>query len=171
MNTYSQQQQTGAAPLPHVQEVLRSAQEELTGLLHQRTQILKRIGMVKQVLAGLASLFGDSVLSDELRDLIEERPSMRLRGFTVACRQILMNSRAPVCVQYCTEEMQRRFPELAERHKDLAASVNTVLHRLASYGEARCFLDQNRERVWEWIVDDDRNLRGNAGGLQPTSAA
>lgn len=175
-NHRMQQQQrcAASAALPHVQEVLRSAQDELAGLLQQRAEIMQRIGTVKQVLGGMASLFGDAVLSDELRELLEDRPSSRSRGFTLACRQILIQSRTPVPVRYCTEQMRRRFPELADRHKDLTASMNTVLHRLASYGEARCFVEDNGDRVWEWITDGTRNPIGLAAldnpGLERTAA-
>ena len=142
-----------SSELPHVQAVLRSAHQELTGLLHQRSQIVQRIGSIKQVLAGMVSLFGEAVLDKELKALLEDRPASRTRGFTVACRQILMQSRAPVPVRHCIDQMRRKFPDLADRHKDLNASINTVLHRLASYGEARCFLDHGGDRLWEWITD------------------
>jgi hypothetical protein len=56
--------------------------------------------------------------------------------------------------------LQQRFPEVLERHKDPIASVTTVLNRLADYGEARCALDTNGRRVWEWIAD-----RGNSADL------
>jgi hypothetical protein len=51
--------------------------------------------------------------------------------------------------------LQQRFPELLERHKDPIASVTTVLNRLADYNEARCSLDSNGRRVWEWITERD----------------
>jgi len=49
---------------PHVQEVIRSAERELGELLQLRTELIKRIGTIKQTVAGLANIFGDSVLSD-----------------------------------------------------------------------------------------------------------
>ena len=39
----------------HVQEVIRQAHEELRQLLHQRAEIMKRIGTVKQTISGLAN--------------------------------------------------------------------------------------------------------------------
>ena len=47
-----------------------------------------------------------------------------------------------------------------ERHKDPIASVTTVLNRLSDYTEARCSLDSNGRRVWEWIAD-----HGNSADL------
>ena len=42
----------------HVQQVLRQANEELRSLLRRRAELVKRIGTVKQTIAGLANLFG-----------------------------------------------------------------------------------------------------------------
>jgi len=50
----------------HVQEVVRQAHDELRQLLQQRSEIMKRIGTVKQTISGLANLFGDGVLNEEL---------------------------------------------------------------------------------------------------------
>ena len=49
---------------PHVQEVVKTAHEELRQLMRQRTEIMKRIGTLKQTIAGLANLFGDAILGD-----------------------------------------------------------------------------------------------------------
>ena len=156
MNTIVAEQNTAAITmLPHVQEVLRSAQQELAGLLQQRAEIMKRIGTIKQTLSGLAELFGDAVLDDELRTLLDRGVSDRRKGFTRACRQILLESRTPLRVRQGCEELWRKFPELAGRHKDLGASVTTVFHRLAAYGEARCFVDHQGVRVWEWMAEPE----------------
>ena len=139
--------------LPHVQEVLRTAQQELSGLLRQREDIMKRIGMIKQMLSGMANLFGDSILCDELRVALDGPPSDRRKGFTRACRQILMQSRTPLPLRHFIGELRRKFPDLAGRHRDLSASVTTVFHRLATYGEARYSADENGGRVWQWVAE------------------
>ena len=159
--------------LPHVQEVLRTAQQELSGLLRQREDIMKRVGMIKQMLSGMANLFGDSVLYDELRVTLEGQPSNRRKGFTLACRQILMQSRTPLPVRHFIGELRRRFPEVAGRHRDLSASVNTVFHRLSTYGEARCSVDKSGDRVWEWVAekrttDDETFLADLRANLRTT---
>ena len=41
------------------QQVVKAAHEELLQLMGQRAEIMKRIGTVKQTIAGLADLFGD----------------------------------------------------------------------------------------------------------------
>src|SRR5215831_7999296 len=76
----------------HVQEVIRQAHDELRQLLQQRGEVMKRIGTVKQTIAGLANLFGDGVLSEELLELVDRKSNGRQPGFTKACRMILMES-------------------------------------------------------------------------------
>jgi hypothetical protein len=154
MNANMEQDAPAAvSTLPHVQEVLRTAQQELSGLLRQREDIMKRIGKIKQMLSGMANLFGDSILYDELRVTLDGRPSDRRKGFTRACRQILMQSRTPLPLRYFIGELRRKFPDVAGRHKDLSASVTTVFHRLATYGEARWSEDKTGGRVWEWVAE------------------
>jgi len=64
----------------HVQEVVRQAHEELRQLLQQRAEVMRRIGTIKQTIAGLANLFGDGVLSDELLELVDRKSSGRQPG-------------------------------------------------------------------------------------------
>jgi hypothetical protein len=122
-------------------------------LLQQRADLMKRIGTIKQTLVGLANIFGDSVLSDELLTYLDRKTASRQPGFTRACRVVLMESGKPLGARFVCQALQKKFPELLERHKDPIASVTTVLNRLADYTEARCSLDANGRRVWEWIVD------------------
>jgi len=170
MNPSMDQQNAPAAnaALPHVREVLRAAEQELAGLLRQRSDLMKRIGTIKKMLSGLANLFGESVLGDGLRIPLDRKTPERGTGFTRACRLILMQSQTPLQARQCCAELRRRFPELADRHKDLGASVTSVLHRLAAYGEARSYVDENRTRLWAWIAeagtgDDECRFVGPAG--------
>jgi len=139
------------ASAPHV-EVIQSMQRELDELLRQRAAIMRRVGTIRQTLAGLARLFGDSNLDGDLSAGRRGRGN-RPAGFTQACRLILMESRTPLGVRQGCDELRRRFPELAQRHKDLSASVSTIFQRLVSYSEARCFSDSLGTRVWEWITE------------------
>ena len=137
----------------HVQEVIRSAELELNELLQRRAELMKRIGTIKQTLAGLANIFGDSVLNEQLLTFLDRNTASRQPGFTRACRVVLMESRKPMGARFVCQALEKRFPELLERHKDPIASVTTVLNRLADYSEARCSLDANGRRVWEWISE------------------
>ncbi|MBZ5719606.1 MAG: hypothetical protein LAO03_04415 [Acidobacteriia bacterium] len=138
---------------PHVQQVIRAAEEQLQQLMRQRADVTRRIGTIKQTLAGLANLFGDSVLSDDLLEFLDRKSAGRQLGFTRACRVVLMNSSTPLGARQMCDELRRRFSEVIERHKDPLASVTTVLNRLTEYGEARSFSNAHGRRVWEWVAD------------------
>jgi len=155
---------TGAAP--HVLEVIQSVKQELAGLLQQRAEIMRRIGTIRQTLAGLAKFFGDSNLDDGLAPA-QHATGRRPMGFTRACRLVLMESQTPLSVRQGCEELQRRFPELAQRHQYLPASVTTVFHRLEDYAEVRCFLDSQGLRVWEWITERESVNQPTAREREP----
>jgi hypothetical protein len=138
---------------PHVQEVVRAAHEELRQLMRQRADVMKRIGTVKQTIVGLANLFGDAVLSEELLELVDRKSGGRQPGFTKACRMVLMESDAPLGAREVCEKIQQRIPPVLLRHKDPLASVTTVLNRLVEYGEARTVVRENGRRAWEWVSD------------------
>jgi len=152
MNGSNGQSQT---PDLHVQEVIRSAERELNELLQRRAEVMKRIGTIKQTLSGLANLFGESVLSDELLTFLDRKSSSRQPGFTRACRVVLMEAKKPLGARLVCLALQQKFPEVLQRHKDPIASVTTVLNRLADYTEARCSLDASGRRVWEWMAERD----------------
>jgi hypothetical protein len=83
----------------HVVEVVRQAHDELRQLMRQRADIMKRIGTVKQTIVGLANLFGDEILSEELLDLVDRKTSGRQPGFTKACRMVLMEAKRPLAAR------------------------------------------------------------------------
>jgi hypothetical protein len=159
---------------PHVQEVIRSAEQELHELLGQRAELMKRIGTIKHTLAGLANIFGEGVLSDQLLTFLDRKMASRQPGFTRACRVVLMDAKRPLGARLVCQALQQRFPEVMERHKDPIASVTTVLNRLADYAEARCSLDANGRRVWEWIANREISaelLLSASRGLPPQAQA
>ena len=136
----------------HVQEVIRQAHGELRQLLEQRAEIMKRIGTVKQTISGLANLFGDGVLNEELMELVDRKSSGRQPGFTKACRMILMEAGRAMNARDICEYFQQKMPAMLARHKDPMASVTTVLNRLVDYGEAQAVLSNGR-RAWCWVAE------------------
>jgi chorismate mutase len=136
-----------------VQQVVKAAHEELLQLLAQRAEIMKRIGTVKQTIAGLANLFGEEALGDDLLELIDRKPNGRQPGFTKACRRVLMEVQRPLGAREVCAELERQAPAILSRHKDPLASVTTVLNRLVDYGEARSLTNERGRRVWEWVSD------------------
>lgn len=147
---------------PHVQEVVRAAHDELRQLMRQRADIMKRIGTVKQTIVGLANLFGDEVLTDDLLELVDRKSSGRQPGFTKACRMVLMEAEKPLGAREVCELIQQKASPLLVRHKDPLASVTTVLNRLVDYGEARTVVRENGRRAWQWVSDPSRDTLGRA---------
>ena len=146
----------------HVQEVIRQAHGELRQLLEHRAEIMKRIGTVKQTISGLANLFGDGVLNEELMELVDRKSSGRQPGFTKACRMILMESDRAMNARDICEYFQQKMPAMLARHKDPIASITTVLNRLVEYGEAQAVLSNGR-RAWRWVADVPNEARGARG--------
>lgn len=136
----------------HVQEVIRQAHGELRQLLQQRAEIMKRIGTVKQTISGLANLFGDELLNEELLELVDRKSSGRQPGFTKACRMILMEAGHALNSRDICDYFQKKMPDMLARHKDPIASVTTVLNRLVEYGEAQPVM-LNGRRAWLWIAE------------------
>jgi len=152
----------------HVQEVVRQAHEELRQLLRQRAEVMKRIGTVKQTIAGLANLFGDEVLNDELLELMDRKSNGRQPGFTKACRMILMEAGRAMSARDVCDYFHQKMPSVLARHKDPMASVTTVLNRLVEYGEAQAVLLSSGRRAWRWIADQatEAAAAATAVGLQ-----
>ncbi len=138
---------------PHVREVLRAAHDELKELLHQRAEIMKRIGTIKQTIVGLANIFGDDILSDDLLEMVDRKTAIRQPGFTKVCRMVLMEAVSPLGAREVCDHIRRRTPPVLLRHKDPLASVTTVLNRLVEYGEARSVVRENGRRAWQWVAD------------------
>lgn len=136
----------------HVQEVIRQAHQELRQLLQQRAEIMKRIGTVKQTISGLANLFGDELLNEELLELVDRKSSGRQPGFTKACRMILMEAGRAINARDICDYFQQKMPAMLARHKDPIASVTTVLNRLVEYGEAQPVM-LNGRRAWLWVAE------------------
>ena len=139
----------------HVDQVIRQAHEELRLLMQKRAEVVKRIGTLKQTIAGLANLFGDRVLNDELLELVDRKNNGRQPGFTKACRMILMESNRALSARDMCEQIQQKLPPMLARHKDPMASVTTVLNRLVEYGEARAVILENGRRAWRWVAEPD----------------
>jgi hypothetical protein len=137
----------------HVKQVVMQAHQELLVLLQQRSELIKRIGTVKQTIAGLANLFGEGVLGEELLELVgDQKDKRRHPGFTNACRKALMEARCPMGARDVCDKIQEKAPSILAHHRDPMASVATVLNRLATYGEAEATL-LNGRRAWMWVAE------------------
>jgi hypothetical protein len=142
----------------HVEQVVRQAHEELRELLRQRAEVMRRIGTIKQTIAGLANLFGDEVLSEDLLELLDRKSCGRQPGFTKACRMTLMEAKRALTARDVCECIQQKAAPMLARHKDPMASVTTVLNRLVAYGEANPVMLENGRRAWEWVAEAQAEL-------------
>ena len=144
--------------------VIRQADDELRRLLEQRTEIMKRIGSAKKTISGLCALLGNDVASEEVQQLLGGPMRGRQAGFTQACRTILMEADGALTAQEVRERVLGGDPTLLSRHKDLLASITTVLNRLVNYGEA-VKVSNAHGRAWRWSSEAATNpdlLRGSA---------
>src|SRR5258706_7863804 len=111
-----------------VQKVVRAAHDELRQLMRQRADLMKRIGTVKQTISGLANLFGDDVLGEDLLELIDRKPNGRQPGFTKACRIVLMEARNPLGARDVCQELERRGGGTIPGPKAPTQSVPTTVY-------------------------------------------
>jgi hypothetical protein len=137
----------------HMQEVVKATQEHLRQLIRQRAEIVKRIGTMKRTIVGLAKLYGDDWLNEELREIVDRKDRARQPGFTTSCRRVLMEANRPLRTREVCEHLQQRVPLVLLRHKDPVASVTTVLNRLVEYGEALTERDEKGGRTWQWCTE------------------
>jgi hypothetical protein len=155
----------------HVQKVVRLVHEELRLLMQKRAEVVKRIGTLKLTIVGLAKLYGDGVLGNELLELVDLRSHRRQPGFTRTCRMILMESASALSARDVLEQIQQRMPLMIAHHKDSLASVTVVLNRLVEYGEARAVTLENGRRAWQWEQIGSNTQSSSApAGPEPTDS-
>ena len=138
---------------PNLDHVINQAKEELIGLVKQKVEVTKRIWTIKQTIAGLADLFGDEVLNDELLELLDRKTPARQSGFTREIRFALMDSRSQMTARAVCDWIREKSPAVLTHHKDPIASVTTVLNRLVAYGEAEPVVLDNGRRAWRWVSE------------------
>lgn len=140
-----------------VQSTMRHLHDELAQLLEQRTAVMRRIAGAKRTIVGLAALFGETALDEELRKLVGMGTAQRLPGLTDMCRTILMEADRDLSLHDVLEGICARNPALLAGHKNPMASLTTILNRLVSSGEAqRLVFNNNNKRAWQWVVAADR---------------
>lgn len=136
------------------ENVVQKLHSELSELLQQRAQIMRHIATAKKTIVGLASLFGENVLSPELQALVGVGDGNRKPGLTKACRLILIEARGPLSARNVVDALQTQDPEILAGHKDPIASVTTILNRLADYKEVERVLLSNGKRGWKWTAEE-----------------
>jgi hypothetical protein len=141
--------------------VVGRVRSELRLLLLQRAAIVKRIGVIKHIIVGLADVFGTGVIDKELQDLLSKRSSPRTarsdQGLTSVCRQTLMEVSEPLTTRQLCGWIQEKNPAVLARQKQPTNSVTVVLRRLVSYGEVKDGVNEGDVRTWQWIGPRQRD--------------
>jgi len=80
-----------------VEQVVGRIRRELQTLRTEQVAIAKRIGLIKNTIAGLAEVFGPGVVGQGLEGLLKVEPvkRRRSRGLTDACRELLRETSEP----------------------------------------------------------------------------
>jgi hypothetical protein len=155
---------------PAAADVLRELRDLLQSLTRERREIVRRMCAIKQTIVGLASLYGDEVLDDELLELIDRKRPRRRVGLTKACRMVLIQAGKPLTTREVCDRICLESPSMLVSHKDAKASIHTLLSRLAEYGEARPVTDERGRRLWEWATQSESQLpevrTGSKGKVQ-----
>jgi hypothetical protein len=116
---------------------------------------VKRIGVIKHIVVGLADVFGADVVDEELRELISKPSACRTarsdQGLTSVCRRTLMKFSEPLTTRQLCDWIQEKSPSVLARQKKPVNSVTIVLRRLVSYGEVRDGVNERDVRTWQWI--------------------
>jgi hypothetical protein len=138
-----------AAPRMEIEQIVKLAGGELQVLLTQRVAILRRLAILRRIISGLAEMFGDDVLPEDVRVLIK-LPAQKTRGtgLTEACRAALSTSSRPLSAREVVDTIRAKDARVIQNHKDPVASVTSILHRLGSYGEATTEVSQSGRRIW-----------------------
>ena len=105
----------------------------------------------------------DIHLTDEqLLELVGRKTNKRRSGLTKTCRMVLIQAGRPLSAREVCNQIMSQSPPLLLSHKDPMASVNTLLSRLAEYGEARVATDETGRRTWQWVSTPEPPLAQTA---------
>ena len=140
----------------------RLIREELSQLLEQRAQIMRRIIILKQTLRGLTTLFGTTE-ADGDRLLGLNRKAHPKTGLTEIYRLVLVESRRPLTPSEVVQKIHEgKHASVLGKQKNPEAIVNTILTRLVKYGEAKAVFNDADKRAYRCTASTDEKI------LQPT---
>jgi hypothetical protein len=134
-----------------LESVIGQLQSQLRVLKHERAAILKRIGVIKKTVVGLADLFGPNVINGELQDFLSLQSAHRSRihpALTDLCRQLLREASEPLTVRQILGQLQEKSPAALAGHKHRHNSLRMILKRLVAYGDAEPVLNEEGTRAW-----------------------
>jgi hypothetical protein len=154
----SQQPLSAISKSEDLDRIVNWIQQELKVLRMEHSAILKRIGIIKKTVTGLADVFGPAVLTVEMQSLLSVRTVARDHsrpGPTALCRQLLKESADPLTVREIVGRIQEKHPGALAHHRDPSVSLRIVLRRLVTYREAEEVLSAKGLRAWKWLAKSE----------------
>jgi hypothetical protein len=132
-----------------VEHVVGRIEHELQVLRTEHAAIAKRIGLIKNTIAGLQEVFGPVGVIPELQRMIpRELKHRRNRGLTDACREALRETPEPRSLKQISDRIHDLHPTLVAHHKYPTTIVQMLLRRLVMYGEVE-EVEGNSLRTWK----------------------
>jgi hypothetical protein len=135
-----------------LEPVIGELQHRLRVLTHERAAIVKRIGIIKKTVVGLADLFGSGVIKEALLDLqpIQSyRCSRTHLTLTALCHRLLREASEPLTVPQILQQLQDKSPSGLDRQRHPENSLRVILSRLVAYGEAEELRTKEGLRAWK----------------------
>ena len=145
---------TGRPAETDLAAVVRSAQMEMRALLLRRSEISKRIAVLRKTLRLVmgAEQNGDSVV-----------PAPRVRSrksadIVDACRMVLKQATKPLTRSEITEAIRASRRAEITHHPNLSAAVTRALSHLLACGEANNTFNDEGRRTWFAVRDRTARL-------------
>jgi hypothetical protein len=142
-----------------LEPVIGELQHRLRVLTLERAAIVKRIGIIKKTVVGLADLFGSDVIEGELQGLLPLHSGPRARtrsGLTALCRQLLRETSEPLTLGEIMRQLQMKSPVRLAGQRHPENSLRVILTRLVAYGEAEKLRTKDGACAWNATAADGK---------------
>jgi hypothetical protein len=142
-----------------LEPVIGQLQSQLRVLTLERAAIVKRIGIIKKTIVGLADLFGSDVIEGALQGLLPLHSGPRARtspGLTALCRQLLRETSEPLTLGEITRQLQIKSPVWLASQRHPENSLRVILSRLVAYGEAEKVRTKDGACAWNTTTADGK---------------
>jgi hypothetical protein len=144
--------------------ILGKMQKQLISLKERHSAIQKRIVVVRQIIDGLVSVFGQSSIGEGLPDVPNARTT-KPSGYrlTRICSLVRAQSSRPLTVAELMMAMQQKHPDIFTHNRSPRASVTTVLNRLSTYGAVQGAINEKGAKIW-WCAGPSEKTKPSPSG-------
>ena len=140
---------TGRPAETDLAAVVRSAQMEMRELLLRRSEISKRIAVLRKTLRLVMS-------AEQNDDSVVPAPRVRSRKSAAiidACSMVLKQANKPLTNSEISEAIRASRRAETTRHRNLSAGVTRALSHLLACGEANNTFNEEGHRTWFAVRD------------------